>query len=190
MKQLYKDSLTKVKDLYVGCDDAIHDLRHSERTSENARLIASEVGYEDPDFLEVCAYWHDAARTKGISEGHEEAGAIMARDDLLQRGASQEEAERIYEAIRFHKSTDSPTTIEGKIIRDADKLDIYAVERWKKCAEEGWRKDYTDDLGRTIRNMDRYPDVFTYDFTKKVYQKRVAEFLAYYESIKHQLPNH
>lgn len=190
MNRTYVDSIAEVKRLYEGFGDSIHNLRHSERVAENAILLAQELGYEDTDFLKLCAYWHDAARTQGITDGHEEAGAVMAQNDLLQRGASQELAKSAYEAIRFHKSTANPTTIEGKIIRDADKLDIYSLERWKKCAEEGWRKDYVEDLTRTVASMHRYPDVFTYDWTKKQYAKKGPAFLAYYESIKPTLPNH
>lgn len=186
MKRIYADSIAKARSYHEGFGDVIHDLDHTKRVAENTLEIAKSLDYKDTDFLELCAYWHDVARTQAI-DPHEEPSAAMARDDLLSRGANQELANRAYEAIRSHKSTANPVTIEGKIIRDADKLDIFSVTRWKKCAEAGWAKEYIDDLNKTITNMGKYPGAFTYGFTKRKYKQRVPEFLAYYESVKDQI---
>jgi HD superfamily phosphohydrolase YqeK len=187
MKQIYADSIQKAKSYYDGVQDIIHDLSHTDRVFENAKDIAKSLGYKDIDFLEVCVYWHDVARTQGI-EPHEEAGAAMARDDLLARGASQDDAKRAYEAIRFHKSTANPITIEGKIVRDADKLEIFTVGRWQACADAGWNKEYSDDLKKTIENIGKYPDAFSYNYTKQQFAERLPKFQAFYESVKNDLP--
>ena len=187
MKQVYADSIVKAKSYYDGFEDILHDLAHSERVAELAKQIAKAVSYKDTDILELCAFWHDVARARGV-EPHEEAGATLARDDLLVRGATNEEANKIYEAIRFHKSTAQPQTIEGKIIRDADKLDIFTVSRWQACADDGWKKEYSNDLKKTVEVMGKYPDAFTYDFSKDLYEKRLPGFLAFWESVKDQLP--
>ena len=183
MKQVYVDSIAKAKSYYKGCKDVIHDLSHTERVVQNAKEIAKALDYDDLDFLELCAYWHDVARTLG-KEPHEEAGAAMARDDLLERGVSQEVADSAYEAIRFHKSTANPLTIEGKIIRDADKLEIFSVIRWQKAQQAGWPDYCVEDLKKTIENMSKYPNVFTFDYSKKLYQERLPEFKKFYNSVK------
>jgi len=182
MKQIYADSIAEATSHYANNRDVLHDLAHSERVAENAKQIAAEIGYKDLDFLELCSMWHDVARTVG-REPHEEEGAIMARDDLLSRGASQTLANLAYEAIRFHKSTASPVTIEGKIIRDADKLDIFSVVRWQKCQDAGWAREYAEDLDKTLENLDRYPGVFTYDYAKQLYKDRLPEFLKLSEQL-------
>jgi len=187
MKQVYADSIQKAKNYYDNGQDILHDLSHSDRVAELAKQIAEAVNYNDTDILEVCAFWHDVARTRGV-EPHEEAGAVMARDDLLSRRASEEDANKAYEGIRFHKSTAQPTTIEGKIVRDADKLDIFTVSRWQACADAGWKEEYSDDLRKTVEVMGKYPDAFTYDFSKDLYAKRKPEFLAFWKSVKDQLP--
>lgn len=182
MKQIFVDSIDKAKSYYDDSEDVLHDLSHSERVAENAREIADSLAYKNPDSLELCAYWHDVARTQG-KEPHEEAGAVMARDDLLTRGASQDLANLAYEAIRFHKSTANPVTVEGKIIRDADKLDIFSVVRWKKCVKAGWTEYYAEDLKKAMDNLHKYPGIFTYDYTKKLYKERLPEFLKFCSSI-------
>jgi HD superfamily phosphodiesterase len=188
MNTTYQASIAHAKSLYDGFYDVIHDWQHSERVAVNALLLADELGFEDKDFLELCALWHDAARTQGITIGHEEEGALMAQADLLSRGVSVDEAARAYEAIRHHKGSSNPTSIEGKIIRDADKLDIFTVARWQKCAEAGWIEDYVDDLRKAVAAHGKYPDAFTYDYTKQQFEKRLPEFLSYYDSIKANLP--
>lgn len=186
MNQVYTTSIVKAKSYYDDIDDVIHDWEHSVRVATNARLIADNLGYEDKDFLTLCALWHDTARTKQ-SEGHEEQSAIWAEKDLLARGVDKETAEKAYDAIRFHKSSAKPTTIEGKIIRDADKLDIFNVSRWKKCAVAGWKKEYIDDLVKTVETMGKYPNAFNYEFTKELFKQRVPGFLRYYESVRDKL---
>ncbi len=188
MNQLYADSIKKARSYYTGYDDILHDLSHTERVVENAKEIAGALGYKDLEFLELCGYWHDVARTRG-KEPHEEAGAVMARQDLLSRGADEDLAKRAYEAIRFHKSSANPVTTEGKIIRDADKLEIFSVIRWEKCEAAGWPKDCIENLKKTIDNLPRYPDLFSFDFTKRLYEGRLAEFQKYYDSIKSKLPS-
>lgn len=188
MKQIYEDSIAKARSYYEGFDDALHDWAHSERVATNARLMADNIGYKDKDFLTLCALWHDTARASG-SKQHEEDSALLARKDLLERGANADLAERACEAIRFHKSTASPTTIEGKIIRDADKLDIFCIDRYKRCMAAGWTEEYSRDLKKTIDNINiaKYPDAFTYDFTKEKFKEQLPGFLRYYESIKPRL---
>ncbi|HCM51753.1 TPA: hypothetical protein DIS56_01315 [Candidatus Saccharibacteria bacterium] len=187
MKKIYADSISQAKSYYDGSTDVIHDLSHSERVIDNAKDIAGHLDYKDLDFLELCIYWHDAARAQGVDKGHEEAGAILAHDDLLNRGADEELAKRVYEAIRFHKSSDKPNTIEGKIIRDADKLEIYSPVRWQKCLQAGWNDYYLKELQLTIGNMPKYPGVFTYEYTKQLYKKRLKEFQNFLESVKSKL---
>lgn len=186
MDSVFTASIEKARSFYANFDDVIHDVHHSERVANYAKQIAENIGYEDDGILEVCAFWHDAARTKGI-EPHEEAGAIMARDDLLSRGASADVAEKAYEGIRFHKSSASPTTIEGKIIRDADKLDIFTLSRWEAVDKAGWKKEYIEDFKNTIASMGKYPDAYTYDITKKMFEEMEPAFLRFYESVKHKL---
>lgn len=103
---------------------------------------------------------------------------------MLSRGVSKDIADSVYEAIRFHKSTANPVTIEGKIIRDADKLDIFSVVRWQKCIDAGWTEEYKVDFERALANLSRYPGIFTYDYTKELYRQRLPEFLTFSESIK------
>jgi len=183
MKQIYADSIEKAKSYYSDFDDLAHNLSHSERVAGNAIEIARSLGYQDLKFIELCAYWHDTARTKGLNP-HEEPGAAMAREDLLSRRAKETIGNKAYEAIRLHRVRDNPTTIEGKVIRDADKLDLISIERWQKCIKA---KQY-EHLVPIVPLLKKFPRAFSFDYTKKLYAERFPKFWEYYESIKDQLP--
>jgi len=108
----------------------------------------------------------------------------MAREDLLSRRAKETIGNKAYEAIRLHRVRDNPTTIEGKVIRDADKLDLISIERWQKCIKA---KQY-EHLVPIVPLLKKFPGAFSFDYTKKLYAERFPKFWEYYESIKDQLP--
>lgn len=51
-------------------------------------------------------------------------------------GYSNEMIEQCYSAVVNHKRKCIPPTIEGKIVRDADKIAYIGKNRWKRCFEE------------------------------------------------------
>ncbi len=189
MKKVYVDSIAHVKKLYEGDKDVLHNFSHSQRVAELAKHIAENIGYKDLDLIELIGIWHDAARTQGFDEDHEQKGAEMARDDLLERGVDAKTADTVYRAIRSHSHSKGVpvTNIEGQILKEADKLEIFTVERWQACAEAGWTDYYKSEIHKSHANIDKYLDAFTFDYTKELFKKRLAEFKTYYESIKNEL---
>lgn len=189
MKRAYADSIAHVKKLYEGDEDVLHNYSHSQRVAALCRHIAQNINYKDLDLVELIGIWHDAARTQGEDKHHEEAGAKMARDDLLDRGVSEKTADTVYRAIRSHSHSKGVpvTNIEGQILKEADKLEIFTVERWKACAEAGWTDYYKREIRKSYANIDNYLDAFTFDYTKKLFKKRLAEFKTFYASIMQHL---
>lgn len=189
MNKQYADSIAHVKNLYKNTTDVLHDYSHSERDAELAKDIARHVGYNNLDLIELIAIWHDAARATGIDEGHEEASAKMARDDLLGRGVDEKTVDTVYRAIRAHSHSkgEPVTNVEGQILKEADKLEIFAVERWQACAEAGWTDYYKSEIRKSYDNIEKYVDAFTFDYTKELFKKRLAEFKSYYDSVKDKL---
>lgn len=185
MNQLYADSIAHVKSLYKDETDVLHDFSHSERDAELARDIAQHVGYKDLDLIELIAIWHDAARATGIDEGHEEASAEMARDDLLGRGVDQITADVVYESIRNHKHQPSPlpSTEEGRIFKDADLLEVASVERFRQAADAGWNDYYISECKLMLENLKSYEPMITYDYTKKLFTKRYQDLKNFVKTI-------
>lgn len=127
-KRIFREALWEAKRRLRPVRDPAHDARHARRVARMAAHIGSRVGYPDTGLLVLAGWWHDAGRPQGV-EGHEERSAQMARGSILLSGGTHEDAERIYRAIRFHRWDMRPDTVEGKIVRDADKLDFLSVGR-------------------------------------------------------------
>ncbi|HUC96591.1 MAG TPA: HD domain-containing protein [Candidatus Saccharimonadales bacterium] len=168
---MFDESIETAKDLISHTDDMAHDINHIRCVAENAKLIGGLELYPDIKLLELCGWWHDVARGQGV--GHEEVGATLARDDLLERGADKGIADTVYGAIRLHKTSMIPNTLDGNIIRDADKLDFISVDRWKACLKANQLKHLHEikALLPDLRNK-----ILRLDTSRHIYDQRITEF--------------
>ena len=73
-----------------------------------------------------------------------------------------------------------PQTIEGEIIRDADKLDFISIARWKSCLENNNLKALQElsNLLPKLRN-----EILHLDISKKIYDKKIIIFIKFIENI-------
>lgn len=104
-----------------------HDWWHMYRVWQLARTIASKESVADMFTVELGALLHDIADWK-FHDGDEEAGPRAARAWLESVGVDEDRICQIEDIIRTvsFKGAGVPSnmsTIEGKIIHDADKLD-------------------------------------------------------------------
>jgi len=119
-------------------------IRHSLEVCSNMRRIGTRLGLKGQELLlaEVIGLFHDIGRFEqyriyhtfkdSISENHGRLGAkILKKEGILKNLSSQEEF-IITETVRFHSAFGIPK-VDGdlkryiKLIRDADKLDIWRV---------------------------------------------------------------
>jgi len=102
--------------------DPVHGFDHVLRVLRLVERIGAAEG-ADLEVLRAAALLHDVARADELTTGrcHAQAGAERAREIL----AGQPKAAAVVEAIRTHRFRDNnrPTTLEGQILYDADKLD-------------------------------------------------------------------
>jgi uncharacterized protein len=100
--------------------DPAHDFDHVLRVLRLAERIG-QAERADLEILRAAALLHDVAR--GEEGDHAEMAAERAREILT--GHSPERVERVVEAIRSHRfrSGPAPTSLEARILYDADKLD-------------------------------------------------------------------
>lgn len=121
-------SLDEARAFYNGAESG-HDFDHILRVLALAERLAVEEG-ADLDIIRAAVLLHDVARFEEDHSGdgsidHAEQAAQHARNLLLNRGANAEFAERVADAISSHRfrGEKRPTTLEAKILFDADKLD-------------------------------------------------------------------
>lgn len=111
---------------YRGAESA-HDFTHVLRVTAMAEYLARAEG-ADPEIVRAAALLHDIARLDEDRTGqgdHAEVAAQRAREILIERGVSVQQADAVAHAIAAHRFRGSvhPQTLEAKVLFDADKLD-------------------------------------------------------------------
>ncbi|MBC8317778.1 MAG: HD domain-containing protein [Desulfobulbaceae bacterium] len=118
---------------------------HCQRVRREAVLLGKALNLEGPDLcvLEAAGLLHDIGRFQqysryktfvdAISANHAELGAQVLRDNVILKKFSEEEEDRIIKAVSYHNRATLPSNESDdvlfltRIIRDADKLDIWRV---------------------------------------------------------------
>jgi uncharacterized protein len=123
---LLKKIQKKVEKMLDGRDPA-HDFYHIMRVYKNAELIGRREG-ADMEVLLAAVLLHDlVVYPKGSAKRSKSAddSADMAEKILQDYGYSQEKIDKICYGIRTHSYSKklTPSTLEGKILQDADRLD-------------------------------------------------------------------
>jgi len=168
---MFNDPIKEAQRLLAATNDKAHDIHHAFRVAQNALLIGKKVGYTNLDLLEVCGWWHDVGRLKQ-DEGHEKVSAELLFTVLKEHGLNRSICESAYLAVVYHKWNMKPQTLEGDIIRDADKLDFISLERWQSCLENNQLKHLRDIKAL----LDQLPEILTLKESKMIYAKRLYAF--------------
>lgn len=131
-------------DEYVNENLRLKD-NHSRRTCEEILYLAEELGLSDNQkrIAETIALLHDIGRFKQFvtyrtyndprSVNHCLLGVEVLRDSKVLDDLDDQEREFIEKAIEYHGQRELPEGLDGqcllfsKLIRDADKVDIYRV---------------------------------------------------------------
>lgn len=106
-----------------------HDFDHTLRVLTHAETLCGDYPAADRTVVRIAAVLHDIARPEELAgcgkPDHALAGSEMAEAFLLQTGVPEELAARVGECIREHRyrSRRRPSTLEARILFDADKLD-------------------------------------------------------------------
>lgn len=108
------------------CGDASHDYDHLVRVMTLANTIQAREGGDLPTIWAAVAF-HDIGQERERRHGGDHAliGAEMAADLLSHTQFPQGAIPTVQQAIREHRMTGGkiPTTLEGRILYDADKID-------------------------------------------------------------------
>ncbi len=174
-------TIEEARTLYAGGDSA-HDFEHVLRVYRMAEKIAQAEG-ADLEIVRTAALLHDMARADedrgGVHIDHAELSAEKAQALLIERGATNEFANRVAEAIRAHRfrGTHVPDSLEGQVLFDADKLDaIGAIGIARAYAVAGSlnQKLYGEANGETTATRDQHNSDHTpvAEFTVKLSRLR------------------
>ena len=138
---------------------------------ELKELLNSIILDADAEVCIITAYWHDVGRTK-IQEGHEKMSVHMLVETMRKMNYDEEFIKRCSDSIEFHKWNMTPKTIEGLVVKDADKIAWLGSGRWKSCINKRQRIDSIVELLPKLRN-----EILHFDYSKKLYDEEIINVL-------------
>ena len=149
-----KEEVTKV----LGGDNSGHSMEHIFKVLKNADIILESIDNSlvDKDVVKITCYLHDVDDYKIV--GHEKAKTLANTHHVLNNiDVTQEQKEKIIHIIEnmgYSKYLDGirPTSLEGKVVSDADMLDLGA-NGIIRTLESGFVK------GRPVFDVDNLPAV-------------------------------
>lgn len=111
-------------------NDQVHGFDHVMRVYRTATYLAHTLG-ADLEIVQAAALLHDAEGAApnaagGGRESHELSSAEFARQILEQEGWPEGRIKAVEHCIRAHRyrGSESPETLEARIVFEADKLDV------------------------------------------------------------------
>jgi uncharacterized protein len=109
-------------------NDGAHDASHLERVWRSARLLLDHHVQADALVVMAACYLHDLVNLPKNDPDRAQASrraARLAREELARLGFPAERLDGVAHAIEAHSFSAAiePTTIEAKIVQDADRLD-------------------------------------------------------------------
>ena len=139
--------------MHTCMQDSAHDREHVYRVLNNALTIARDEQDVDWDVLITAALLHDISRPEQIADSavdHASHGADKAYAFLMDKGFTPQFCAHVRSCIRTHRfrKTEPPSTLEAKILFDADKLDVAGAIGIARTLE------YNGETGRPIYTRD------------------------------------
>lgn len=108
--------------------DEIHDIFHHYRVWENAiNIIFNEKLECDMNLLEVAIWWHDIS--KSDPNNSQEDDFYLFEKAGIACDVNQATRDQIKSTILEHQQMNSQTSLESKILYDADKIEYVSIPR-------------------------------------------------------------
>ncbi len=148
---------TNLKRYLLGAD---YRWQHTLRVAQFGKVIAENEGV-DLELVSAACLLHDVAwfdTNADSSREHGRLGAELSRQFLEKMGYSSEQIENICYSVASHVDEDNPTTLEAKILSDADNVDRfgpYRILQWCFSDIEDYEK-LTTKLSDRIHRLETY----------------------------------
>lgn len=177
IEEKYKNLISIAKDYMSKVDDPKHSTTHMESVVKYVKEILEFEKTADKEVCILSAYWHDVGRLHG-EKGHAGLSAEMMQEEMKKQNYDEEFIEKCVKAISNHGWYETPETLEGIIIRDADKIDFVGIPRWKSCIENDCQFKKILDLLPTLRK-----DILRLECSREIYDREVGILIRYLHNI-------
>ncbi len=171
-----------------------HAYDHVKRVYSICMRFGQELG-ADMRVLGAAALLHDVGRAyeKEKRVSHSILSGEMSVEILREVGYSDEEIEKVNVAIRTHRFSEklSPTSLEGEILSDADKLDaIGAIGITRAIAQAAARGDGIESfLHHADEKLLKLHEMMFTEEARKLARSRHAVLSAFVAELRAELQN-
>lgn len=159
-------------------NDPLHFIGHTIDVVNYVKELL-EVIPANKEICIIAAYWHDVGRTV-TDKGHEEESGRILKEEMTKLNYSNEMIEQCYLAVVNHKRKCIPPTIEGKIVRDADKIAYIGKKRWERCIEENPHE--LDEIIEVYLPIIR-EEILRLDYSKELFDRDMNSYVKDYIEI-------
>jgi uncharacterized protein len=186
----------------AGGADGAHDASHLERVWRSARLLLERHPEADALVVMAACYLHDLVNLPKNDPDRAQASrraARLAREELARLGFPHGRLEGVAHAIEAHSFSAAiePTTIEAKIVQDADRLDalgavglarmFYIAGRMGSALAHpldplGLERDFDDrawSLDHIMVKLAQLPGMMQLEAGRELADDRLARLLAF-----------
>lgn len=153
-------------------EDPKHSLSHVLQVVEYTKEILKSVE-ADNEVCIISAYWHDVGRLEQ-DKGHALISANLLKKEMEELNYDEKIIDKCYKAVYKHGWKEEPETIEGVIIRDADKIDFVGIGRWEECIKTNCKFRKILDLLPTMRK-----DLLKLDASKEIFDKEIGKLVVF-----------
>lgn len=168
----YDKLISKAREIMSDIKDYEHNLNHALDVVEYTKELLNRLDLDiDHEVCIISAYWHDVGRIEK-NEGHELLSASMLKEEMLKNNYDINLIDNCYKAIINHKWNMSPETVEGLIIRDADKLAFLGKNRWIECLNHNYK---LDDIIKLLPKLKS--EILYFQESKEIYDKLIIELI-------------
>jgi len=172
IKEKHKLLLNRAETIMESIDDPEHNIMHMNEVIEfTVDLLNNLDDTIDSEVCIIAAYWHDTGRSIQ-THGHEQVSAKMLKEEMLKLKYENDFIQKCYDAIEFHKWNMTPITIEGWIVKDADKIAWIGTRRWEECMNNQKTLNDITDLLPNLRN-----EILHFEYSKKIYDNQIIKLL-------------
>jgi HD superfamily phosphodiesterase len=161
--------------------DIGHDITHIYRVVLLAKEISGHVDEDfDEDILEIVCWWHDV-QLPNIKLKDDRMASFVAKH--VSQYFDGEKKEIVFDSIKNHEWSMKPNFVEGKILFDADKLEVPSMLRIKPVIEAVKQGYFPKKRVKEVVTMilyewlPQYDEKLHFDYSKKLFEKRKGPYI-------------
>lgn len=172
LENKYDELILIAKKYMATIKDYEHDINHMYDVVNFTKELLNSINLDlDAEICIISAYWHDVGRIK-INEGHEKLSAEILKEEMIKYGYDNQFISKCCLAIENHKWNMQPTTTEGFIVKDADKLAWIGIGRWKSCLNNNQNLESIIRLLPKLRN-----EILYFNESKEIYDRDIVKLV-------------